>query len=102
MPGGSPSRTQHRLGARRQALCLARGLAVAHSASLGGSPSPRLRVRELIVKIFDSVAITFESVIKMFDSIAKIFGTIAMTFESSVKVFASDDFVLFSGVYLFF
>jgi hypothetical protein len=62
------------------AACNARGLVVAHSASLGGSISPHLCARKLTLMIF-------ESVIKTFDSITKIFDTIAMTFESSVKIF---------------
>jgi hypothetical protein len=83
---------------------LARGLAVVHSASLGGSPSPRLCARKLTLMIF-------ESVIKTFDSITKIFDTIAMTFESSVKIFdaaitkifdAADDMVFDAAVDMVF
>jgi hypothetical protein len=99
--GGSPSRTLPRSGARRRALCLARGLAVAYSAPLGGSTSPRLCVRKLTlmtfessVKIFNTIDMTFESSIKIFDTIVmtfessiKIFDTIFMTFESSIKTF---------------
>jgi hypothetical protein len=72
-------------------------------ASLGGSASPRLCVRELIamifdsvamifesvIKMFDSVAMIFESVIKMFDSIAMIFDSVIMIFEPSIKIFDS-------------
>jgi hypothetical protein len=77
----SPSmRTCHRgfvsLGARRHAFSNARG-----------STSPLLRVRELTLMIFDSIAMNFKSAIKTFDSIAMIFDSVVMTFESSIKIF---------------
>jgi hypothetical protein len=70
-------------------ICSASGLAVAHSAPLGGSTSPRLYVRKLTLKIFDFVTMIFESISRMFDSVAMIFDFVAMIFECVVKKFDS-------------
>jgi hypothetical protein len=79
-----PSRPQHHSGACRRALNIIRGLAVAHSAPLRGTTSPRLCVRKLTLKIFDFVTMIFESVSRTFDSVVMIFECVVKKFDSRV------------------
>jgi hypothetical protein len=84
------------------AACHARGLAVTHSAPLGGSTLSRLCVQKLTlmtfessIRIFDAaIAKIFEFVIMAFDSTDMIFdAAVDMTFEFVIMTFDSADMV---------